>query len=76
MRLESNDIIKYRIERAKNTLDEARILLEAGKYNATVNRVYYACFYAVLALLTTKNLSSAKHKGVRLLFNKEFVKTG
>jgi uncharacterized protein (UPF0332 family) len=39
-----------------------------------VNRLYYACFYTVSALLLTENLSSSKHTGVRSLFNNNFVK--
>jgi uncharacterized protein (UPF0332 family) len=40
-----------------------------------VNRLYYACFYAVSALLAQEGLSSSKHSGVRSLFNQHFVKT-
>lgn len=73
---EMKTLISYRMEKANNTLKDAKLLFDAGSYNATINRLYYACFYAVLALLLTRNLSSSKHKGVRLLFNKEFIKTG
>ena len=73
---ELKTLVSYRIEKAKNTMTDAKLLFDAGSYNATINRIYYACFYAVLALLLTKKLSSSKHKGVRLLFNKEFIKTG
>ena len=76
MKAEERDLIRYRLERAKETLDEARILISSGHKNAAVNRLYYACFYGVLALLKTKGLSSRKHSGVRSLFNSEFVKTG
>jgi uncharacterized protein (UPF0332 family) len=69
-------IFKYRRERAKETLQEAQIMLDNNKLIAAVNRIYYAVFYEVLALLLTKGLSSPKHSGVRSLFNKEFVKTG
>jgi len=44
--------------------------------NACVNRLYYACFYAVSALLLAEGKSSSKHSGIRALFNKEWVKTG
>jgi hypothetical protein len=44
-------LVAHRLERARETLDEARLLLSAGHGNATVNRLYYACFYAVSALL-------------------------
>ena len=51
-------------------------MLENNKLIAAVNRIYYAIFYEVLALLLTKGFSSSKHSGVRSLFNKEFVKPG
>ena len=40
------------------------------------NRLYYACFYAVLALLMKDGKSSSKHTGIRSIFNKDYVKTG
>ena len=45
-------------------------------WNACANRLYYACFYAVTALLAEKSLASSKHSGVKGLFNRHFVKTG
>lgn len=41
-----------------------------------MRRLYYACFYSVNALLLKDGLSSAKHSGVRSLFNKHYVMTG
>jgi uncharacterized protein (UPF0332 family) len=41
-----------------------------------LNRLYYACFYAVTALLAQHGLSSSKHSGVKSFFNQRFVKTG
>jgi len=73
---DSKELIVYRLFRAKETLEEARLLYKAGHFNAAVNRLYYACFYAVRALLKTKNLSSKKHTGVRSLFVEHFIKTG
>jgi len=70
----STDLIKYRTERSRETLEDARILAESGRWNACVNRLYYACFYAVSALLLQTGLSSAKHTGVRSLFNRHYVK--
>jgi uncharacterized protein len=43
---------------------------------SAVNRIYYALFYEVSALLMTKNLSSHKHTGIMSLFNQHFIKTG
>lgn len=69
-------LIAYRMQRARESLDEAALLLERDHINTFVNRVYYACFYSVTALLLTLDLASAKHSGVRSLFHQHFVKTG
>jgi uncharacterized protein (UPF0332 family) len=45
------DLVNYRLERAKDTLDDARILADNKKWNSTINRLYYAAYYAVIALL-------------------------
>ena len=65
----SRHLVLYRMERAHETLEDARILANAGRWNACVNRLYYACFYAVSALLVGDGLSSSKHAGVRSLFH-------
>jgi uncharacterized protein (UPF0332 family) len=69
-------LIRYRKDKARETLDDARILLHDGTPSSALNRIYYAMFYEVLALLQTKDLSSSKHTGVRALFNEHFVKAG
>ncbi|MBF0353001.1 MAG: HEPN domain-containing protein [SAR324 cluster bacterium] len=51
------DLVNYRLTRSEETLEEARILANVGHWNACVNRLYYACFYAVSALLILDNLS-------------------
>jgi uncharacterized protein (UPF0332 family) len=69
------DLIQYRIEKAKETLEDAKLLANAKRWNSCVNRLYYACFYAVSALLAKNEFSSSKHTGVRSFFNLHFVKT-
>jgi len=76
MNKELNDLILYRIARAREALEEARILADSGHCNACVNRLYYACFYVISALLSKNDLSSSKHSGLRSFFNHHFVKTG
>ena len=73
---ERDALVRYRIERARETLDDAKLLAERGGLRSCVNRLYYACFYSVSALLLLRGLSSTKHSGVRGLFNKEFVASG
>lgn len=76
MKQELKALILYRLERAHESLEEADILLKLGHANTFVNRLYYACFYAVSALLLTRGLSSAKHSGIRALFHQNLVKPG
>jgi uncharacterized protein (UPF0332 family) len=70
------ELVAYRLERARESLEDAHILADAGRWNPCVNRLYYACFYAVSSLLTQEGLSSSRHTGVRSLFNQHFVRTG
>ena len=75
MTAHTEDLIQYRLRRSFETLEDARILAKAERWNACVNRLYYACFYAVTALLSQQDLHSSKHSGIRSLFNLHFVKT-
>ncbi len=69
------DLIKYRLERAKDTLDDARILADKAKWNSTINRLYYAAYYAIIALLLNSNLKPTTHKGVKSEFSNHFIKS-
>ena len=76
MNQEILDYIRFRSEQARETLVEAKVLLDNRLLRGAVNRLYYACFYAVTALLWTEGLSSPKHSGVRSLFDQHWIKTG
>ncbi len=72
----TGDFSQYRIQRAKETILEVEIHIENKFWNTAINRMYYACFYAVGALLTKHNFSASSHKGMRQIFGQKFVKTG
>lgn len=70
-------LIKYRLEQAKEAIDDASFLFENGRgLRSVVNRAYYAMFYSVLALLVTEPFQGSKHSGVIGYFNKHFIKEG
>lgn len=69
-------LLRFRMEQAHETLREAQILLGEAALRGTINRAYYAMFYALLALLATRQLSASKHSGALGLFDREFVKPG
>ena len=50
------------------------MLAEAEHHFGSVNRIYYACFYAVTALLLSEGYSSSKHRGVLSLFDVHWMK--
>jgi uncharacterized protein (UPF0332 family) len=50
----SGDLVLHRLRRAEEALDDARILAEAARWNACVNRLYYSSYglsgYQILLL--------------------------
>jgi uncharacterized protein (UPF0332 family) len=73
---ETRILVQYRLDRAREALAEAVLLLDSGHGNTGVNRLYYACFYAVSALLLTKGLTATRHSGLRTLFHQHVIRPG
>jgi len=71
-----DDYIKYRLDRAEESFDDALILAANHKWNAVINRLYYSCFYAVIALLLKNDINPQTHDGVRSQFSLHFIKNG
>jgi uncharacterized protein (UPF0332 family) len=77
MRPEERDqLVHYRLERAHEALTEASLLMEQELWRGSVNRLYYAMFYGVVALLATRDIFPKTHKGVRQQFSMLFLATG
>lgn len=70
------DIIRYRIEKSEELLNEVALLIEHGFANAAVSRMYYACYHSISALLFSHNIETKTHRGLRQQFGNHFVKTG
>ena len=70
------ELVRYRVARAHESLAEARLLLANDHVRTAVNRLYYACFYAVSALLLAEGHSSPKHSGIRALFDQHWIAPG
>ena len=69
-------LVAYRMQRAGEALDEARIMQRIGHWNTCANRLYYAAFYAVSALLVRDGHRATRHSGTKALFNRHYVKPG
>ena len=73
--IEKKTLIDLKIERANETINEVPYLLEQGFYRTAINRMYYACYYVVGALLMQNNFEARTHKGIIALFSMSFIKT-
>jgi uncharacterized protein (UPF0332 family) len=71
------DLIRYRLESAREMLNDAHVLKEnGGSPVSIVNRAYYSVFYAALALLVTVDTEPNKYAGVLAKFDELFVREG
>lgn len=70
------NLARYRIEKAREILEDAEDSIERGRFMLSVNRSYYAMFTAARALLALEEKDSSKHSGVISLFNQWVVKPG
>lgn len=73
---ERDDLVKYRLQRTDETIEEADYNAAGRYYNAAVNRLYYAAYYAVSALLISDGLIATTHAGVKTMLSMHYIKTG
>ena len=69
-------LVSYRWSRAKETLAEVPHQRDMGFYNTAVNRLYYACYYASVALLIKNHIQASTHAGVKQMLGLHFVSKG
>jgi hypothetical protein len=74
MPVDKSALIKYRINRAEETLGEVKLAVENGRLHLAANRIYYSVFYIVSALALKNGFKTSKHSQLLSWFNKEFVK--
>ncbi|PEN04732.1 DNA-binding protein [Longimonas halophila] len=63
------------MRKARQAIEDARLLLDHSRSEAAVNRIYYAAFDAARAALLTKDEAPASHSGVKARFSYHFVRT-
>jgi uncharacterized protein (UPF0332 family) len=73
---ERKEYIGYRIQNAQHTIAELKSHIENKFWNTAGSRMYYACFYAVSALLMKNQISVSTHSGVIQMFGQHFILTG
>ncbi|MBN1971058.1 MAG: HEPN domain-containing protein [Candidatus Delongbacteria bacterium] len=69
-------LVNYRIQRAYETAEDARIALDNNRLFNAQNRIYYALFYSVSALAVKSDFSTSKHTQLLGWFNRNIIHAG
>ena len=75
MNNKKEDLCIYRIRNAVETLGVAALCLGSQHYKDSINRSYYAAFYAIKAVLALEEIDFKRHKDAVAYFNKTYVAT-
>jgi len=77
LKQEERDImVSLELEKADSTFAEHEGLTEKGYWNTLANRLYYALFHAVSAMLICDGHEVGSHKGAAIRFHQYYVRTG
>ena len=69
-------IVKRELGKAQKTFDDMEFCAREGKWEAAANRLYYALFHAMSALLICDGYNVKSHRGVLAMFGEHYVRTG
>ena len=70
------ELIKYRLDEAKDTIEDVQLLISNDRLRASINRIYYGMFYSLLALGLKFDFETSKHQQLIGWFNKNFIHEG
>jgi uncharacterized protein (UPF0332 family) len=73
---ERTTLVALELKKARETYEDINILIGANRLNGAANRMYYAVFHAVCALLIHDGHQVNTHKGSHALFSLHYIKTG
>jgi uncharacterized protein (UPF0332 family) len=73
---ERKTLVALEMKKARETYEDIGILIAANRLNGAANRMYYAVFHAVCALLINDGHQVNTHKGSHALFSQHYIKTG
>ena len=68
-------IIDYWVEKAEEDLASARDNLKSSRYQNAVRDAYFACFHAFSSVLLKDGKTFKKHKEVRSMLHRDFIRT-
>ena len=67
------DLVQLYWSKSEQTMKEAQVAIDAGAWSMAANRIYYACFHAVTALLVHDGHKVGTHLGAKSNFGKYYV---
>ena len=73
---ERSTLVNLYLSKCDETLNDARLTRDQGRWNASANRLYYALFHAITALFVSDGMPVHSHNGMKIKFGKEYVLTG
>lgn len=73
---ERKAIVTYRLDKADDTLIEAKDCASMNHWTLAANRLYYAAHYASSALLVSAGFQAKTHEGAIGLIGQHYVRTG
>ena len=73
---EIETLARYRLNQAKENIEEAEALFNINKFKGANNRAYYAIFHAIKAVLALEQTDFKRHSSVIAYFNKEYISKG
>ena len=74
--LQSNeDVSKYRLARARESLDVAKVLLQKDKFSDAASNSYFCIFHAIRSVLALEGVDFKKHSAVLSYFRQHYIKT-
>lgn len=67
------DVVRHRLDVAREDLETARLTFDAGQYRGANNRAYYSIFHTICAVLAKEGISFKRHKDAIGYFNKNYI---
>ena len=69
-----SDLIKYWFEKSWESFDAAKSEYKEGRLSPAIRSAYYACFYALTAVLLKRKIKFKKHSAVRSALHRYLIK--
>lgn len=73
---ERDIVVGLELGKADKFLSQADSIAQMGIWDVVANRVYYAAFHAISALLIHDHIEVRSHKGAGLMFGQKYVIPG